>query len=133
MTELTEQEKLIGELWQLIKPSTHEQFKAFLLDYAGRRFQRIYSDGYRIYLKSPPCLSMLPWCLEQGIKDVNKEVEWMPKEMFDKRAVDCEFEVGPFKDSFGDGYGDPYNPNRQIWGKLKNGKFVRTETMPTVI
>lgn len=44
------------------------------------------------------------------------------------RAVNAgEFEIGPFRSQFGDGYGEPYNPWRQVFGKLKSGVFVFAE------
>ncbi len=35
-----------------------------------------------------------------------------------------DFDDGPRKDSFGDGYGEPYNPRRQVFGVLKSGTIV---------
>lgn len=51
----------------------------------------------------------------------------LTKAAFDKKASDGEFADGPFRDSFGDGYGEPYNPFRQAFGKLKNGMLVFCE------
>ena len=49
-----------------------------------------------------------------------------------KREFNChckagDFEVGPHAESFGDGYGDPYNPYRQAFGRLKDGRVVICE------
>ena len=34
---------------------------------------------------------------------------------------------GPLRDSFGDGYGHPYSPFRQAFGRLKSGEIVYCE------
>lgn len=52
----------------------------------------------------------------------------IPKVEFDQLARDKKFKEGPHIDSFGDGYGDPYSPHRTIWGTLKDGRKVRSET-----
>jgi hypothetical protein len=46
------------------------------------------------------------------------------KSEFDELVKNKQFSDGPYLDTFGDGYGEPYNPNRHAWGKLKNGKEV---------
>jgi len=46
---------------------------------------------------------------------------------FDELVRNGQFEMGPFMDTFGDGYGEPYNPRRQLYGKLKDGRFVFAE------
>ena len=51
----------------------------------------------------------------------------LTKEDFDAHAKAGDFEVGPHRDNFGDSYGEPYNPNRQAFGKLKDGRFVYCE------
>lgn len=50
-------------------------------------------------------------------------------EQIDKKTLDVfheagDFSDGPFLSSFGDGYGQPYNPNRQAGGTLKDGRIV---------
>jgi hypothetical protein len=43
---------------------------------------------------------------------------------FDKLCKEKKFKEGPFIETFGDGYGEPYNPNRYVKGVLKNNKKV---------
>ena len=138
-------DKEINQLWMLlddidtlsdvIKPSTHEEFQAFYkkaMELAGQRFKHFYSDGQNIFLKRNPCGHLLQFLSEQegAMTELLAKLEWIPKEQFDKMAEAGEFEVGPFKESFGDGYGDPYNPNRQLFGRLNDGRLVYAETMP---
>ena len=47
-------------------------------------------------------------------------------EAFDKLARNRKFKDGPYQDSFGDGYGEPYRPERRVWGTLKNGDKVES-------
>jgi len=49
------------------------------------------------------------------------------REEFDSYLGNNDFLEGPFKDSFGDGYGEPYNPDRQAFGKLKSDLVVYCE------
>ena len=37
------------------------------------------------------------------------------------------FRDGPFKELYGDGRYDGYNPNRQVWGVLKDGAGIFAE------
>jgi hypothetical protein len=53
--------------------------------------------------------------------------ELVPKEEFDRLARTGGFAVGPFRDTFGDGHGEPYNPERQAFGKLNDGRCVYAE------
>ena len=53
-------------------------------------------------------------------------------ELIDQRDAG-NFVDGPYKDPFGDGYGEPYNPYRQAYGKLKDGRFVFCELHPNRI
>ncbi|MBR9706535.1 hypothetical protein GOV14_05855 [Candidatus Pacearchaeota archaeon] len=46
---------------------------------------------------------------------------------FDSYMKENKFEDGPFRDSFGDGSLEPYNPYRQAFGKLNIGKIVYCE------
>lgn len=57
----------------------------------------------------------------------NVVVEQLTKVEFNKLCRNGAFEDGPFSDSFGDGYGEPYNPWRQAFGRLKDGRVVWTE------
>lgn len=49
------------------------------------------------------------------------------KREFDELVRNKQFVEGPFKDAIGDGYGDPYNPNRQAFGTLKDGRVIYCE------
>lgn len=59
---------------------------------------------------------------EKGIKPT-----LLKKKEFDKLAREKMFESGPLVDTFGDGYGEPYNPYRQAFGILNDGKGVFCE------
>lgn len=54
------------------------------------------------------------------------------KENFDEMVGRGDFSVGPFKDKFGDGPGEPYNPNRQAFGIAKDGKAYYCELTPSL-
>lgn len=56
-----------------------------------------------------------------------KNVKYLPKVFFDALAKQGLFEEGPFRDSFGDGPGEPYNPHRQAFGLDKSGVYIFTE------
>lgn len=49
----------------------------------------------------------------------------LTREDFDALALRKLFADGPWKDTFGDGYGEPYNPNRWLFGTLKDGRRVK--------
>lgn len=51
----------------------------------------------------------------------------LTKGTFDRLAKENSFSDGPYSESFGDSYGQPYNPKRQAFGTLKNGKLVYCE------
>jgi len=51
----------------------------------------------------------------------------IPRSEFDAHFIKKKFADGPFMDSFGDG-NEPYNPNRQGYGRLKSGLIVYCET-----
>jgi hypothetical protein len=51
----------------------------------------------------------------------------LPKAEFDALARSRSFAVGPYRDSFGDGPGEPYQPDRQAFGELKDGRCVYCE------
>lgn len=55
-----------------------------------------------------------------------KSPELVEKDDFDALMDAEKFSDGPFKESFGDGYGEPYNPHRQAFGMLKDGRGVYT-------
>lgn len=62
------------------------------------------------------------YVLENGGK-----AELVSKPEFDSFYKNRDFIDGPYKDNFGDSYGDPYNPNRQAFGKLKKGDIIYCE------
>jgi hypothetical protein len=51
----------------------------------------------------------------------------LPKSEFDALARSGSFAVGPYRDTFGDGPGEPYIPDRQAFGELKDGRCVYCE------
>ena len=55
------------------------------------------------------------------------EVRKINKEDFYSVFIKDKFIDGPFLESFGDGYGDVYNPHRQAFGKLDNLRIVYCE------
>jgi hypothetical protein len=61
------------------------------------------------------------------VRENNGKATLIKKEEFDLFYKNKEFSDGPFKESFGDGYGEPYNPDRQAFGKLKSGLVVYCE------
>ena len=60
----------------------------------------------------------------------NAEPILLSKAEFDGHAKQRDFEKGPFRDKFGEGYGDPYNPYIQAFGELRDGRFVYCELHP---
>lgn len=60
-------------------------------------------------------------------------MEEIAKDDFDRLAGDEQFEVGPYIDTWGDGYGQPYYPWRQAFGKLRDGRGVYAETHPAML
>ena len=54
------------------------------------------------------------------------DCEPIPIEEFDDAARKGLFESGPHIDRFGDGYGQPYNPNRVVWVTLIDGRRVQS-------
>ena len=46
------------------------------------------------------------------------------RKQFDDWCKADEFQYGPMKETFGDGYGEPYNPHRMVYGTLKDGRKV---------
>ena len=51
---------------------------------------------------------------------------------FDKHYSEDEFSDGPFGETFGDGRLEPYNPSRQAFGILKNGRGIFCELSDVV-
>lgn len=51
----------------------------------------------------------------------------VPKEEFDKLCRQRAFSSGPYRDTFGDGYGEPYNPNRFVFGTLKDKRNIKAK------
>jgi len=60
-------------------------------------------------------------CKDYMVKNNVKIVVLLTKQEFDEYAISAAFVDGPYRDSFGDGHGDPYNPYRQAFGQLKIG------------
>jgi len=65
-------------------------------------------------------------CYEYFIRKGCKNPVLLKRAEFDQ-LVDDGFVDGPFRDTFGDGYGEPYNPHRQAFGMLKDGRGVYCE------
>ena len=74
--------------------------------------------------KVEPCQALCKFLRENEITVTT----FLPKAEFDKLARAKKFVVGPFLESFGDGYGEPYNPDRQIFGKLEDNTCAFTTT-----
>ena len=53
------------------------------------------------------------------------ECQSIDRAEFDRLARAGEFAEGPYQDSFGDSYGDPYRPRRAVYGVLRDGRMVR--------
>jgi len=49
------------------------------------------------------------------------------KEEFDKLTKEKQFRDGPYRETFGEGYGEPYNPFKQAYGQLNNENYVFCE------
>lgn len=71
-------------------------------------------------------------CRQYIKQNWGKEVKFIKKEEFDRHCFNNDFSDGPRKDTFGDGPGEPYNPNRQAFGTLKTGLIVYCE-LPILI
>jgi len=61
------------------------------------------------------------------VQENRGKAELLEKEEFDSYYKKKEFIDGPFKKRFGDDYGEPYNPNRQAFGRIKSGIVVYCE------
>jgi hypothetical protein len=53
--------------------------------------------------------------------------ELLTRQEFDELFYEDAFIIGPFRDSFGDDDGEPYIPERQAFGQLKDGRYVYAE------
>lgn len=53
--------------------------------------------------------------------------ERIPIAEFDRLAREKQFADGPYIDTFGDDYGEPYNPVLRVIGTLKDGRRVESE------
>ena len=60
------------------------------------------------------------------VKGVSSPVE-ISRNLFDEMCETTSFSDGPFQEAFGDGVGEPYNPRRQGFGILKDGRGVFCE------
>ncbi|NIA15160.1 MAG: hypothetical protein GWP08_13895 [Nitrospiraceae bacterium] len=67
------------------------------------------------------------YCEKQLKKYPAETPQELPRAQFDRLAKAKAFADGPFKDTFGDGYGDSYNPKRQAFGRLATGAVVYCE------
>ena len=61
------------------------------------------------------------------ISDFDTQYTIINNQEFDDYARNRSFSDGPFIESFGDGYGEPYYPNRWIWGTLIDGRKVKAK------
>lgn len=57
-----------------------------------------------------------------------KTFEWVPKGTFDELTKAGQWEAGPQISTFGQGDYEPYNPCRAIFGVLKGGRRIETNT-----
>lgn len=58
---------------------------------------------------------------------INSNYKRIPIAEFDSLARENQFAEGPFIDTFGDGYGEPYMAKRRVFGTLKDGRKVESE------
>jgi len=65
-------------------------------------------------------------CKNYAIKNGRRAI-LITQEEFDAHFKRADFSEGPFTDSFGDSHGEPYNPNRQAFGRLDSGLVVYCE------
>ena len=54
--------------------------------------------------------------------------EWLDRAEFDRLVDESEWDQQPRMGTFGNGYGEPYRPNKPIFGILTGGRRVRTNT-----
>jgi len=60
----------------------------------------------------------------QEFNDNRSDYIIVPIAEFNKLARTAKWADGPWKDSFGSGYGEPYLPHRDVWGTLADGRKV---------
>ena len=77
-----------------------------------------------------PCQTVIGFGVKQGITDFSAIIE-ITKAEFDSHGESEAFAVGPYIETWGDGYGEPYNPYRQAFGKLRDGRVVYCELHPS--
>ena len=70
-------------------------------------------------------------CQKYVIENGNKATI-LEKDKFDEYTRKKCFLDGPYIDEFGDRTGEPYNPHRQLFGKLKSGLVVYCELSDTM-
>ena len=75
-----------------------------------------------------PRMGCASYCFKMRGESNKEKPSFLIPEEFDKLIEDEAFKDGPWADSFGDGYGQPYYPHRQAFGLLKDGRLVFTET-----
>jgi hypothetical protein len=68
-------------------------------------------------------------CLTYILENLEKEIKptLLTKKAFNTLCRAESFNDGPYKDTFGEGYGEPYNPWRQAFGKTKKGLLIYCE------
>ncbi len=59
---------------------------------------------------------------------MNDNHETISRDEFDRLTREDQFADGPYIEAFGDGYGEPYQPNRTMFGTLKDGREVKSST-----
>ena len=74
-----------------------------------------------------PRHSCLEYVTTQRVVHKYASCKQLPKNEFDAHYNNKFFADGPFRESFGDGYGEPYNPKRQAFGRLKDDTVVWCE------
>lgn len=99
------------------------------------------SNGVRAYLQkvAREALAAMP---EDGIEPVQAATntvntatierpaeatyEKIPIDEFNKLASTAVWREGPVVSTFGDAYGQPYQPHRRVWGTLADGRRVES-------
>lgn len=66
-------------------------------------------------------------CLEFVRSHADLKLECLSRKDFDALFDAKAFKEGPFAESFGSGYGEPYNPHRQAFGTTNDGRCVFCE------
>lgn len=93
---------------------THDPFAVAALrayaDACGKEYPVLASDLRRKIAQ--PCAQAAAYFAQKGIK----KIICISKVDFDWHAKQDFFADGPYRESFGDGMGDPYSPHRQAWG-----------------